>query len=301
MYREMYVVSAVALSAVLMSGTAGASDARTVERRVAAAATGLVEISNVSGSVEVRGTDKAEVFVRGALGRDVERLDVLAESGRTRVLVVLPRKSNVRRGSADLEVFVPRGSSLKIATTSADVTSSGVNGAQEIGTVSGEVTAEIGNTEIEVKTVSGDVDLRGNGKPADVTVSTVSGSLSLDRAGGALEVVTVSGDLEVTMADTRELRVRSTSGDATVHCKLLRDARVSMETVSGDFSLRAPSQAGFSTDIESFSGDIGGCMKSSVQRASKYGPGTRLETKVGEGSARVRMKSLSGNIDVCDR
>jgi DUF4097 and DUF4098 domain-containing protein YvlB len=285
----------------LASVTAQAAETRSVERRVAVPATGIVEISNVSGSVEVRGTDKAEVYVRGTLEAEVERLDVLAEPGRTRVLVVLPRKRSIRNGSAFLEVYVPRGAPLKISTTSADIEADGLHGALEIGTVSGEVRAEFASTDLEVKSVSGDIDLRGGGKVGTITVNTVSGNLTLEDAAGSLEAVTVSGDLELTLGEASHVRVRTTSGDATVHAKLKRDAKVSLETVSGDLSLVLPAAGGFTTDIESFSGDIGGCMKSNVQRASQYGPGTRLETKVGEGSARVRAKSLSGDIDICDR
>jgi DUF4097 and DUF4098 domain-containing protein YvlB len=300
MIRILLVVT-LAFAALIGGGSVQAADTRKVERRVAATATGIVEISNVSGSVEVRGTDKTEVFVRGTLEAEVERVDVLAEAGRTRVLVIVPRKRSIRRGSAFIEVFVPMGAALKISTTSADVDAQDVAGALEIGTVSGDVTAAFTSNDVEVKTVSGNVDLRGAAKLGAVTVSTVSGDATVEDVAGALDAVTVSGDFELTMTEATHVRARTTSGDAKVHAKLKRDAKVSVETVSGDFSLVLPSDGGFTTQIESFSGDIGGCMKGQVQRTSQYGPGTRLEAKVGEGSARIRAKSLSGDIDICDR
>jgi DUF4097 and DUF4098 domain-containing protein YvlB len=301
MNRLLLVVIAAASMTALTVGHAYATEQRKVERRVAATATGAVEISNVSGSVEVRGTDKPEVFVRGTLEAEVERIDVLTEAGRTRVHVVLPRKRNIRRGSASLEVFVPHSAALAISTTSADVDARDLSGALEIGTVSGEISAEFDSTDVEIKSVSGDVDLRCGGKSGALTVSTVSGNVTLVNATGALDAVTVSGDLELEMNEASHVRIRTTSGDANLRARLTRDAKVSAETVSGDFSLALPAAGGFTTQIESFSGDIGGCMKAHVQRASQYGPGTRLETKVGEGSARVRAKSLSGDIDICDR
>lgn len=295
------LVSLCATLACMASTAAIAADTRTVERRVAVSPTSMVEISNVSGAVEVYGTDKPEVLVRGMIEAEVERVDVLTDSTRTRVLVVLPRKRNIRNGDAFIEVFVPRGAPLKISTTSADVETRDVSGALEIGTVSGEVRADVKSADVEVKTVSGDVTVRGNEQSGTITVNTVSGNITLDRAAGSFEAVTISGDLEVTLGEATNLRVRTTSGDANVHAKLKRDAKVSLETVSGDLSLVFPAVGGFTTDIESFSGDIGGCMKTSVQRASQYGPGSRLESKVGDGSARIRAKSLSGDIDICDR
>jgi hypothetical protein len=54
-------------------------------------------------------------------------------------------------------------------------------------------------------------------------------------------------------------------------------------------------------DIESFSGDIEGCLAGNVERVSKYGPGVRLNVRTVEAGARVRAKTLSGDIDICDR
>jgi hypothetical protein len=54
-------------------------------------------------------------------------------------------------------------------------------------------------------------------------------------------------------------------------------------------------------DIESFSGDIEGCLADKVERVSKYGPGVRLNVRTVEAGARVRAKTLSGDIDICDR
>ena len=53
--------------------------------------------------------------------------------------------------------------------------------------------------------------------------------------------------------------------------------------------------------IESFSGDINGCLADNVERVSKYGPGKRLNIRTVEAGARVRAKTLSGDIDICDR
>jgi DUF4097 and DUF4098 domain-containing protein YvlB len=122
------------------------------------------------------------------------------------------------------------------------------------------------------------------------------------NGAGKLDVVTVSGDARVTMAETTEVRGRTTSGDLTVNAKLTRDGRVDVEGVSGDISLRLTAPGGLSTEIESFSGDISGCLADKVERVSKYGPGVRLNLRAVEsGGPRVRAKTLSGDIDICDR
>jgi DUF4097 and DUF4098 domain-containing protein YvlB len=271
-----------------------------VDRKVAAQPNGEVIISNVSGTIDVRGWDRNEVQVTGTLGRGVERIDVTNNGSRTEVKVVLPRGSN-RDGDATIEVQVPMNSSVEVSAVSADVSSRGVLGTQRLKSVSGEVTADIAGVESEVRSVSGDVTVRGNSKPIALRVSSVSGSLDLTNLAGKLDVVTVSGDSRIQMIDTSEVRGRTTSGGFELNAKLLRDGRVDVEGVSGDVTLHVSAPAGLSTEIESFSGDIDGCLAHDVERVSKYGPGVRLNTKTADGGARVRAKTLSGDIDICDR
>jgi hypothetical protein len=34
---------------------------------------------------------------------------------------------------------------------------------------------------------------------------------------------------------------------------------------------------------------------------SKYGPGSRLQTTRGQGAARIRVRSTSGDVNLCDK
>jgi DUF4097 and DUF4098 domain-containing protein YvlB len=279
---------------------AAMAESDSIERKIAAGAAGEVVISNVSGQIDVRGWDRNEVQVTGHLGRGVERLDLETSGGRTVVKVVLPR-GNSHDGDADIEVSVPKGSSVEVSAVSADVSSRGVLGTQRLKSVSGEVTADIAGDESEVRSVSGDVTVRGNGKPLSLRVSSVSGSLDITNTSGKLDVVTVSGDARVQVGEASDLRGRTTSGSLEVSGKLTRDGRVDVEGVSGDITLRVSAAGGISTEIESFSGDINGCLAENVERVSKYGPGVRLNTRTVEAGARVRAKTLSGDIEICDR
>jgi DUF4097 and DUF4098 domain-containing protein YvlB len=272
-----------------------------VSRTVPADANGEVEISNVSGTVDVRGWDRNEVQVTGHLGDSVERLDVETSGGHTLVKVVLPRGQG-HDGEATLEVKVPRGSAVEVGVVSADISSKDVLGTQRLKTVSGEVTADISGDNSEVRSVSGDITVRGSGKSVSLRVSSVSGSVDLVNGAGKLDVVTVSGDARVQMSDASEVRGRTTSGDLELNAKLTRDGRVDVEGVSGEITLRLSAPAALSTEIESFSGDINGCLADKVERVSKYGPGVRLNLRAVEsGGPRIRAKTLSGDIDICDR
>jgi DUF4097 and DUF4098 domain-containing protein YvlB len=297
-FRNMYRTGLLIACALPMAAHADQS----VERKVAADANGEVVISNVSGTIDVRGWDRNEVQVTGHLGSSVERLDVESSRGRTVVKVVLPR-GNARDGEAIIEVRVPRNSSVEVSAVSADVSSRDVLGTQRLRSVSGEVTADISGNESEVGSVSGDVTVRGVGKPSSLRVTSVSGNLDVTNFGGKIDVVTVSGDARVHAGEVTEIRGRTTSGSLALRGKLTANGRVDVEAVSGDLMLRLDAPGGLSAEIESFSGDIEGCLAKGVERVSKYGPGTRLNLRAAgvESGARVRAKTLSGDIDICDR
>ena len=116
----------------------------------------------------------------GHLDDDVERVDVESSGGRTVIKVVLPRGSS-HDGDAELEVRVPRGSTVEVSAVSADVSSRGVTGTQRLKSVSGEITAEVAGDNSEIRSVSGDITVRGDGKPVALRVSSVSGSINLSQ------------------------------------------------------------------------------------------------------------------------
>lgn len=277
--------------------TAHAEDS--IKRRVAANPRGEVVISNVSGSVSVTAWNRNEVDVRGEISSGVERVDVLTDGSRTIVKVIRPGNSS--KGSADLTIQVPVGASLDISTVSAEISAGGVTGAMRLKSVSGDIRAERPQGDAEFKTVSGDVNIRGRGATMNARGSTVSGDFVLTDGAGDLEVVTVSGDLVLEMSPARNLRLRTTSGDARVTGRLAPDARVDAETVSGDLNLAASAPAGFSAEIDTFSGELESCFGASGERVAEFGPGERMSIKRGNGSARIRVKTLSGDVQLCDR
>jgi len=277
------------------------------EKRLAADPHGVVEISNVAGSIDVQAWDNPEVEVRADVGSGVERIDTTSEHGRVSIKVIVPNHS-FHTVSTTLRVRVPRDSELDISAVSADVETSDVEGPLQLKTVSGEVKADVFQKNTEIKTVSGDVVLRGRGKEAGaagIHVSTISGTIRIDRAGGDLEATTVSGDMNVRLDHAaHNVRVRSTSGDFGFEGKLAAGAYLEAESVSGDLTIRAVPEGALDYEISSFSGDIKSCMGGEAERVSKYGPGKRLNGtrgKPGTGEAKVRLKTMSGDVELCDR
>ena len=287
------------MAMVVLGVWAGAAqaDSKSFERAVPAEPRGVVDISNVSGRIEVIGWDRPEVNVRGELDEGVERVDVTSEHGRTVVKVVLPHTGH--HGDAELRVKVPKESEVDVSAVSAEVTTSGVLGEQRLSAVSGDITAEFAG-DLEVKTVSGEVKLKGHGQPARLHVSSVSGDVRLEHGAGDLEAGTTSGSLVVSLDSAHSVRARTTSGDLHFEGKLTRGADLDATSVSGDLKVRASAEAGYSYEARSVSGDITNCFAAQpVER--HHGSGHALEGTRGEGAGHVRLKTLSGEIQLCDR
>jgi DUF4097 and DUF4098 domain-containing protein YvlB len=281
-----------------MASVCHAAD-REFDQKVKAEPHGSVRISNVSGKVHVTGWDRPEVEVKARLYGEVERVDVFSDKGRTTIRVILPR-TTFHGGEADLDIHVPGESDIDVSSVSADVETQHLDGPQRLSTVSGEIRAEFAKN-FEGKTVSGDLRLRGKAEAGDVRISSVSGDVFLERAGGDVEVTSTSGDLLLDVSSITTVRTRTTSGDLSLRGAMARDGSVEAETISGDVTVRVKPQGGFQYEATSFSGSIGNCFGRHAENTNTHGPGTRLIGTAGDGRGRVRVKSMSGDVAICDR
>jgi DUF4097 and DUF4098 domain-containing protein YvlB len=271
-----------------------------INKRTTADPAGLVEISNTSGSVVVTAWDRNEVEVTGELGDGTERLDFTKGEKVTRIKVVLPSRSyNV--DDTDLIVKVPAGSTLSVNTVSADLSAQGVRGMQRLQSVSGNVRTEASGEDIECRTVSGDVEITGSGKKGLVSITTVSGDVRANRIAGEVNGSTVSGDFTLGIGETTRSRLRSTSGDLTVAGQLAPDARVDIESISGDVRLDLTGPVGAEFEVSSFNGEIRNCFGPKPVRTDEYAPGREWRHREGTGTGRVRIKTLNGDVGICKK
>jgi DUF4097 and DUF4098 domain-containing protein YvlB len=274
--RPIARVTALLVMALPLAALAGTP----ISKRTEADPAGTVEISNTAGSVLVTGWDRNEVEVTGELGKGTERLDFTQDDKVTRIKVVLPeRASNV--DETDLVVKVPVGSLVSVNTVSADIGVQAVRGTQRLQSVSGDLRTETSGEDLECRTVSGDVTIAGSGRKGLVSIT--------------------SGDFTLAVGATSRSRLRSTSGNLTLQGSLAPDARVDIESISGDVRLDLVGKTGADYDVASFSGEIRPCFGPKPVRTDEYAPGKEWRHQEGDGSARVRIKTLSGDVDVCSR
>ena len=288
------------LLAMLALASAGALAGTPINERAAADAAGRVEISNTAGTVDVTAWARNEVEVTGELGKGTDRLEFARTGNVTRVKVILPSKSS-RVESSKLVVKVPAGSGLAVNTVSADIGVRGLRGSQRLQSVSGDIRTEAATEDVECKTVSGDVSIAGSGQRSLLTVTTVSGDAAVTKVAGEVNGNTVSGDFAISMSETSRSRLRSTSGNLGLTGRLATDARLDIESISGDVRLDLANPVGAEFDVSSFNGQIRNCFGPEPVRTSEYAPGRELRFREGGGTARVRIKTLNGDISVCNK
>jgi hypothetical protein len=287
------------LAATLLAPTAALAGSP-INERAAVDPAGQVEISNTEGSVSVIAWVRNEVEVTGELGSGSERLEFSTDGKLTRVKVILPKHSS-RVDGTELVLKVPAGSNLAINTVSADILVEGLRGSQRLQSVSGDIRTQAAAEDVECKTVSGDVEVAGSGKPGLLTVTTVSGDARLTNVAGEVNGNTVSGDVTIAMGEASRSRLRSTSGNLGLKGRLAADARLDVESISGDVRLDLEGPIAAEFDVSSFNGDIRNCFGPKPVRTSEYTPGSEWRFREGAGAARVRIKTLNGDISVCNK
>lgn len=270
----------------------------TIERTIDAAPNGKVEIVNVAGTVEVSGWDRPQVALVAQTDARVD--DVVFARHGDRVEIRVKSTSGRDAGEASLKVRVPQRSDVLINTVSASQTIEGVQGEQDLQSVSGNIRTQIAQEDLQARSVSGSVEVRGSG-PTSVRVTTVNGTIQIRDVGGEVDLSTVTGSMRVEGGSYERARLKTTNGDIRFNSALEQRARVEAEAINGTIrmDLREPVDAEF--DIETFNGLIHNCFGPKPRRTNDFAPGSALRFKEGNGSARVRLKTLNGTIDLCKK
>jgi hypothetical protein len=231
-------------------------------------AAGSFSLHNISGDISLRGVDGDEVVVRAR-----------SERGRADWLPLV-----VRRGEGSLSIEIEQRGPLLFGL-----------GWRHVPGIEFDVTLPR-NARLEINAVSSDIDARG--LTGEQEFRTVSGDLSLDGEGGRVAITTVSGDARLIAAEPIEPRVSTTSGDVEILAPLIR--ALTLRTVSGDAELRAAFDAGAYHNVETVSGDLSinaqAGLTVEVKRGIDLSGNGGRQRVVGDGAARLRFRSLSGDL-----
>ncbi|MFG3532768.1 DUF4097 family beta strand repeat-containing protein [Streptomyces sp. NPDC047917] len=162
----------------------------------------------VTGSVTGMTISHGDVIIGGR--KVVSNGRVVAEQG----TVV----SGGGMGTITVDVQLPSDqSSVRLETTSADIT---VHGDLQV---------------LDVRSVSGDIQARG---VHTLRGNTTSGDFEVDRVDARVDVNSVSGDIEIGAYNGTEFRANTVSGDVHVSATPAATGVIDANTVSGDITTR---------------------------------------------------------------
>lgn len=270
---------------------------RSIDEAVSASPDGTVNVSNISGSVTVIGSVTDKVTVTGTIGPGVERVDVLSAPGTVDIKVVIKQPNINEDSSAYLTIRVPEASHLAIDVVSADVTTEKIIGDDlDVESVSGDIKVSGLAAKTFTETVSGSIDV--DSKSEEAFAESISGDIELRGTFKKIEVETVSGSIKVTPALIHAVDLKTTSGDITVSGAVDGSADLDCESHSGDIEIAMPIPPSATFDLMSFSGTVRNDFGTPSEKAGRYTSETKTGFTLGDGGARVRVESFSGDIEL---
>jgi len=280
------------------------------------AATGRVDLNNISGDVHIKTWNRDEVKI-DAMKRSEAATAEAARKNAARVTIEVTRqtcclmietkypegrnalkKFNV---SVDYTLTVPTGARVVATTVSGDIDASSMAGLAKLTTVSGNVEASKMKNGGVFTSVSGNVRLEES--TGDVEVSTVSGEITLSDVSGSVKAEAVSGAVTgEQLAGAELVNVSTHSGDIVYEGSISPEGRYTFESYSGSVSVILPANAEFDFECETFSGHIQSDFRFESETTGKAREHEfdfrSIHGTVNGGGADVTLSSFSGPIEL---
>jgi len=243
---------------------------------------GVVELKAtlVAGRLSVLAGEKPSIQVGAVTGRPIT---VVHEAGMLTIdhevwEGMLGWLRN-ERSHADVTVTIPKDCPVRVNLISADAVISGLTSRTSIKTGSGDITLDGVRGEIDAITVSGLIEAQG--LSGTVSFNSVSGSLAL--AGGSV----------------RRLAARTVGGKVTADVALSPDGEVQISTVAGEVALRLPATTSAQVNLTSATGRVEAAFHGLDRADRPVAKG--LSGKLGDGSGRLSVNSVSGSVTLLSR
>jgi DUF4097 and DUF4098 domain-containing protein YvlB len=272
-----------------------------LERQLALAPGGKFVLDADSGSVEIRGVDRADarILVTSPSEDVEERFTFAFEERDDDAVVRVERRAGPTRGwfsgrsdRLRFEIEVPRSADIDLSTAGGDIDATAIGGRVEVDSSGGS---------LEIADVEGDVDARTSGGAVDAT--DVRGSARLDTSGGAIRARRVEGDLTAkTSGGSIEIEdaggaveAHTSGGPVSAAFAAGNGSGGSLSTSGGSITATVDPAVSLQLDAHTSGGrvrvdlpiTVSGSMSRDTVRGALNGGGSLLKLRSSGGSVRV--------------
>jgi hypothetical protein len=315
------LVAALFASAIAFAGCAvGPSVTGNFDRTISVTAPIRLELANASGDVSIVGSLDDKVHVHGEVrasgmgfGSPEERLKDIVSNPPIEQKGDTVRIGKDMRGlhnvSISYVIEVPHDTDVSTTVASGSQTIRNVSGPVKVESASGSIRVENVERMTSLVTMSGSIDaahirdgIRASSASGsvvvadikgDVRINSLSGSTQVSKPGGRVEADSASGSVEVRDA-MRDVKAHAASGMLDVRGNPGSNSYWDLKTVSGVVQLGIPSDANFQLSAEAVSGQIRADVPIVIEEQGKHS----LRARIGNGGARVEVRTVSGEIRV---
>ena len=303
----------------------GSQDGREEQREtftktVRVGASGLLDIQNLSGNIELRrggGSDAVIEVTKVARARTADaarellplvNAEINSRAERVEIRTIYgnpqPGRSRGFNVSVHYNITVPPGTRIRVVTLSGNVVASDIQGELSLMTTSGDVKITNAARVTAARSTSGDVYLTNIDSDVGLDAGTVSGDV-LVRSVKARRMTlgTVSGRVVVQDVQTERLAAQSFTGNVEFSGNLVKGGRYEFKSHQGDVRVSVSGGSGFEVEANSWSGNVRSdfSLGGSGDNEPHHGRRKVIRGVVGDGSAVINITTFSGNVHLAKK
>ncbi|MEJ2540799.1 MAG: DUF4097 family beta strand repeat-containing protein [Gemmatimonadota bacterium] len=216
---------------------------------------------------------------------------VLIREGRT-LRIQEPRDED----EAVVVLEIPAWMPLTIRSRELDVSVSGVEAEVRIEVLDGDVRLERLSTTVDARTVDGEVDVRETS--GTLQLFTADGDVRVVGHRGSLQVESTDGDLMLREVNGPVVQASTLDGDVDFDGVVGGAGSLDLSTHDGDVDVTLPASIQADVEVSTFDGGFTSDFRA-LTRGFRAGEPVRF--RIGDGGARIALRSFSGDISIHSR
>jgi len=168
-----------------------------------------VNIVTFDGAITVHGWDKPQVMYtatkRGGDDQELKQVTIQTEQQGPSISIIA--RAQEGNGSASLDVYIPRNSSVHVSSQDGELILEGVSGELTLRTGDGSIKIKNGGGQLQVNTGDGEIQIAGF--DGQVDARTGDGGISLDGRFSGLAARTGDGDISLSVPGNSDFTIET--------------------------------------------------------------------------------------------